>query len=312
MKITGSIVSADELLVIMGPTASGKSALALDAARRCNGEIISVDSMQLYRRLEIGTAQPTRAEQEEIPHHLVGCFDYSERIDVFTFQRLADAAVADIRARGKRPVLAGGTGLYLRAFLYGLDDLPADPSLRKELDALYDSEEGEGALQVRMAEVDPAGLERWSNCRRRLIRALEVRLLTGKSILELQKNPFDRLRYPVRAWRLDPEPEMLKKRIAQRAETMLNSGWIEEAERAIAVGLLTSPTAHQALGYRLIGEFLSGVFDREELLARITTATWQLARRQRTWFRHQHPEAIALPFSAGHGAIVDWSGLSGG
>ena len=180
-------MSAEELVVIMGPTASGKSALALDVARRRGGEIVSVDSMQLYRNLEIGTAQPTAEERREIPHHLVGCFDFHQRIDVFTFVRLADAAVADIRRRGKLPVLAGGTGLYLRAFLYGLDDLPADPALRKKLDAAYDSEAGEGALRERMAELDPAGLERWAGCRRRLIRALEVRLLTGKSILELQK-----------------------------------------------------------------------------------------------------------------------------
>ena len=230
----------------------------------------------------------------EIPHHLVGCFDFHERIDVFMFQRLADAAIAEIRRRGRLPVLAGGTGLYLRALLYGLDDLPADPGLRQELDAAYDSEAGETALKRRMAELDPAGLARWENCRRRLIRALEVRLLTGKSILELQKNPFDRLRYPVRAWRLDPEPEVLRERIARRARRMLETGWIEEAERAIASGLLETPTAHQALGYRLIAEHLAGRFDFEELHARISTATWQLARRQRTWFRHQHPEAEPL------------------
>lgn len=284
-------MSAEELVVIMGPTASGKSALALDVARRCGGEIVSVDSMQLYRGLEIGTAQPTAEERREIPHHLVGCFDFHERIDVFTFVRLADAAVADIRRRGKLPVLTGGTGLYLRAFLYGLDDLPADPALRKKLDAAYDSEAGEGALRERMAELDPAGLARWAGCRRRLIRALEVRLLTGKSILELQTRPFDSLRYPVKAWRLDPEPEELKRKIALRARKMLESGWIEEAKAAIAAGLLESPTAHQALGYRLIGEYLAGKFGMDELHARISTATWQLARRQRTWFRHQHPEA---------------------
>ncbi|HBP08570.1 MAG TPA: tRNA (adenosine(37)-N6)-dimethylallyltransferase MiaA [Lentisphaeria bacterium] len=294
MKITESTVSADPIVVIMGPTASGKSALALELARKRGGEIVSVDSMQLYRGLEIGTAQPTAEEQMEIPHHLVGCFDFHERIDVFMFQRLADAAIAEIRRRGRLPVLAGGTGLYLRALLYGLDDLPADPGLRQELDAAYDSEAGETALKRRMAELDPAGLARWENCRRRLIRALEVRLLTGKSILELQKNPFDRLRYPVRAWRLDPEPEVLRERIARRARRMLETGWIEEAERAIASGLLETPTAHQALGYRLIAEHLAGRFDFEELHARISTATWQLARRQRTWFRHQHPEAEPL------------------
>lgn len=288
----GSIpLNAEEIVVIMGPTASGKSALALDLARRCGGEIVSVDSMQLYRGLEIGTAQPTAEERREIPHHLVGCFDFHTRVDVFTFVKLADHAIAEIRARGRLPILAGGTGLYLRALLYGLDDLPADRELRRKLDEAYDSDAGEEALKQRMAELDPAGLARWENCRRRLIRALEVRLLTGKSILELQKNPFDLLRYPVRAWRLDPSPEELKERIRLRAKKMLESGWIEEAAAAVEAGLLESPTAHQAIGYRLIAEHLAGKFSFGELHERISTVTWQFARRQRTWFRHQHPEA---------------------
>lgn len=278
----------------MGPTASGKSALALEAARQLNGEIVSVDSMQLYRGLEIGTAQPTAAEQAEIPHHLVGCFDFHHKIDVFQFRKLADRAIAEIRARGRRPILAGGTGMYLRALLYGIDDLPADPELRKRLDAEFDHDAGEPALLEKMAKLDPAAFDRWHACRRRLIRALEVRLLTGKSILELQQNPMDRLRYPVIAWKLETPTEILRKRISDRAAAMLDSGWIKEARRAIAAGLLESPTAHQALGYKLIAEHLAGNLTREQLHERISTATWQLARRQRTWFRHQHPEAQPL------------------
>ena len=212
----------------MGPTASGKSALALEAARQLNGEIVSVDSMQLYRGLEIGTAQPTAAEQAEIPHHLVGCFDFHHKIDVFQFRKLADRAIAEIRARGRRPILAGGTGMYLRALLYGIDDLPADPELRKRLDAEFDHDAGEPALLEKMAKLDPAAFDRWHACRRRLIRALEVRLLTGKSILELQQNPMDRLRYPVIAWKLETPTEILRKRISDRAAAMLDSGWIEE------------------------------------------------------------------------------------
>ena len=280
-----------QVVVIMGPTASGKSALALKWAEKRGGEIVSVDSMQIYRGLEIGTAQPTAEERRRIPHHLVGIRDFSERVDVFDFCRLADDAVADIAGRGKLPILVGGTGLYLRSLLYGLDDLPGDRKLRQELDGLYDSPEGEASLRERMRELDPAALEKFSRCRRRLIRALEVRLITGGSILELQGNMRPRLRYDIEAWRLDPDPETLKARIADRASRMLASGWIDEASRAIAAGLLASPTAHQALGYRIIGEYLRGSFDREELEKRIVTATWQFARRQRTWFRHQPPPA---------------------
>ncbi len=280
----------------MGPTASGKSRLALEAAEREGGEIVSVDSMQLYRGLEIGTAQPSPEEQRRVPHHLVGCFDSHTRVDVYAYRELAEQAIAAIRARGRRPILAGGTGLYLKALLYGLDDLPADRELRDRLDREYDSDEGEAALHRRLAELDPAALARWGDCRRRLIRALEVRLLAGRSILELQEGKAT-LRHPVEAWKIELPPDVLRQRITERAEIMLKEGWIDEARRAIEAGLLTSPTAHQALGYRLIGEYLDGKLPREELLPRIVTATCQLARRQRTWFRHQHPEAKTLAFT---------------
>ena len=174
------------MLVITGPTASGKRSLALQKAAELGGEIISVDSMQFYRGLEIGTAQPTTEERRQIPHHLVGIYDFSVRAEVFTFCELAEQAIKDIQSRGKLPILAGGTGFYLKALLGGLDDLPADPALRKELDLQYDSVEGEKELHQRMAELDPAAFERWKDCRRRLIRALEVRLISGKSIMELQ------------------------------------------------------------------------------------------------------------------------------
>ena len=282
------------VVVIMGPTASGKSALALKWAQQRGGEIVSIDSMQVYRGLEIGTAQPTAEERKLVPHHLVGFMDIHERVEVFSFCARAAAAIADIAARGKLPILAGGTGLYLRSLLYGLDDLPNDPELRAELDREYDSDAGEAALRERMRELDPAALEKLSKCRRRLIRALEVRLITGRSLLELQGTLKPKLRYEAEAWRLDPPTGVLKDKIARRAHLMLESGWIDEAKRALDAGLLSTPTAHQALGYRLIAGYLKGVCDRDELEKRIVTATWQFARRQRTWFRHQHPEARVL------------------
>lgn len=281
----------DELLVISGATASGKSALALEAAKRLNGEIVSIDSMQLYADLPIGTAQPAEEEKAQIPHHLTGIYELDERSEVFRFCAEADGAIADIRKRGKLPILCGGTGLYLKALLYGLDDLPGDRELRKELDEQYDSEAGEKLLLARMKEVDPQAFEKWQSCRRRLIRALEVFLLTGKSIIELQQGRRAELRYKVKSFVLERESFELKMRIARRAEKMLDSGWIAEAEAAIAKGLFTTPTAHQALGYKQIAAYINGEFDRKTLLEKLCTATWQYARRQRTWFRHQHPEA---------------------
>ena len=279
------------LLVIAGATASGKSALALQAALKLNGEIVSVDSMQLYTDLPIGTAQPSPEEKSQVPHHLVGIYDLQERSEVFRFCSMADKIIADIRSRGKLPILCGGTGLYLKALLYGLDDLPGDRDLRRELDELYDSDAGEVLLHQRIAALDPAAFEKWKLCRRRLIRALEVFLLTGRSIVELQQGRKNTLRYNVSAFILDLASDILKERIAKRAKKMLDSGWIEEAENAINRGLFSTPTAHQALGYRQIADYLDGKTGKDELFQKICTATWQYARRQRTWFRHQHPEA---------------------
>ena len=283
-----------KILVISGATASGKSSLAFEAAKRIGGEIISVDSMQLYRDLPIGTAQPSEEEKSIVPHHLTGIYELDERSEVFRFCSEADEAISEVRKKGKIPVLCGGTGMYLKALLYGLDDLPGDRELRRELDEKYDSDEGEKALHVKMQEVDPEGFARWKDCRRRLIRALEVYLLTGKSIITLQQGRRQVMRYQTASFVLERESSELKERIAKRAYEMLKSGWIEEAEAAIKKGLFSTPTAHQALGYKQLDGFLRGEFNFDELHEKICTATWQYARRQRTWFRHQHPEARVL------------------
>ncbi len=283
-----------EIMAVMGPTASGKTAYAIDCAQKHNGEVISVDSMQIYRGLEIGTAQPTMAERANIPHHLIGIRDISERIDVFTFQELADQKITEIAARGKLPILAGGSGMYLKAILYGLDDLPADRDLRDRLDRQFAAEEQFADLKQYMGELDPLALERFGQCQRRLIRALEVKVLTGKSIVELQKNQTPILRYQTTAVKFDRDPAVMKERILLRTRQMLKDGWIEEARAAVADGLLASPTAYQAIGYALIDQYLRNDFDLEILTQKIATQTWQYARRQRTWFRHQHPGAKTI------------------
>lgn len=279
-----------KLLAIMGPTASGKSALALRLAQQYNGEIVSIDSMQLYRDLPIGTAQPTIQERSLVPHHLIGIWELTERADVFTFIKMADMVISNIQSRNKIPILCGGTGMYFKALLSGLDDLPADLALRKQLDQEYDSDLKEDALHARLAELDPMALKKWYFCRRRLIRALEVKLITGKSILDLQAGK-SLLRYDALCYRLDPPPEELKVRIRNRVEIMLQAGWIEEAEYVIKNGLFNTPTARQAIGYKIIAEYLNGQLEYSKLVDKLYTVTWQYARRQRTWFRHQPPQA---------------------
>ena len=284
------------LKVIAGPTASGKSAMALEIAEKCNGEIVSIDSMQLYRIIPIGTAQPDDADKARVPHHLVGIYEISERAEVYTFAELADQAIREIISRNHTPVLCGGTGLYLKSLLYGLDNLPGDEVLKKSLDKEYDNPAMLGDLQARLIALgDRMVVDKFTNNRRRLIRALEIRLLTGRSILDLQKEYQPTLRYKLDdAVYLVHDRSVLQERIARRTRQMLKAGWIEEAQNAINAGLLTSPTAHQALGYKLIARCLAGEFDLAKLEELIITATWQYARRQQTWFRHQHPELSPL------------------
>ncbi len=282
----------------MGPTASGKTALAVKIAERFNGEVISADSMQVYRGLDIGTAKPDLEERHNIPHHLIDIMDIGESLEVFSFVELADRKIEEIRSRGKLPVIAGGTGFYLKALLYGLDPLPADPEIRAELDRKYDSNEGHELLKKFMAEHDPVDLERWHDNRRKLIRACEIFKITGKPITELQTINKPKLRFPVASLFLNWDREILKDRIRKRTVLMLENGWIEETKKAIAAGLLESPTARQAIGYNLIGQYLDGKMDYNALIERIATSTWQYARRQLTWFRGQHPEAreVMMPY----------------
>lgn len=301
-----------KLLVIAGATASGKSSLAMSLAQRLPADIISGDSMQFYRSLDIGVAKPTTEEQQLVKHHLIDIMDISERVDVFRYLELANQAISEVTKQGKIPMVVGGTGMYLKALLYGLDELPGDVQLRAELDQLYDSDAGFEPLKVRMATEDPIALEKWGQHRRKLIRALEVKLLCGKSIIELQQGERE-LKWDAKVLMINPEREILKERIALRTKQMLAEGWIEEAEQAIQAGLLTSPTAHQALGYKIINQFLLGEINRQELEEQIVTKTWQFARRQLTWFRNQHPEAQWLSWPVAvedtFNNIQNWSEL---
>ena len=283
--------------VIMGPTAAGKSELAIALARECGGEIVSADSMQFYRGLDIGTAKPTAEERRLVPHHLIDSMDISEKSDVFRFRTDALRIIGEIRARGHLPVVAGGSGLYLHALVYGLDVLPAKQSLRDELDAAYDNDARFPELAAVMERECPLDFKRFYPHRRKLIRAREVFLLSGKQISDLQSGGFA------------PDPAFaqfvlvrdradLVHRIRRRAGIMLGSGWIEEARIMLAKGLLKAPTAWQAIGYAQIGDYLAGKISRDELLESIVIATRQYARRQASWFRSQHKEAVFLTLPA--------------
>lgn len=281
----------------MGPTAAGKSELAFALARECGGEIVSADSMQFYRGLDIGTAKPTAGERRLVPHHLIDSMDISEKSDVFRFRTDALRIIDDIRARGHLPVVAGGSGLYLHALVYGLDVLPAKQSLRDELDAAYDNDAHFPELAAVMERECPLDFRRFYPHRRKMIRAREVFLLSGKQISELQTG--ESAPDPAFAqFVLVRDRADLVRRIRARAALMLDSGWIEEARTMLAKGLLQAPTAWQAIGYAQIGDYLAGKMSREELLESIVIATRQFARRQATWFRSRHKEAVVLTLPA--------------
>lgn len=281
-------------IAVMGPTASGKTALAIDLARRLDGEIVSVDSALVYRHLDIGSAKPDAAERAQAPHHLLDLCDPWQSFSAAEFARAARAAVDDIIARGKLPILAGGTGLYFRALLEGLSPMPpADEATRLQLSAEA-AERGWPALHAELAAVDPAaGARIHATDPQRIQRALEVYRLTGRPISQWQRLPGEG-RLPVRTLKLVIAPRdrtVLHQRIQQRFDAMLGNGFLDEVRAlralpnmAAVIAPLDLP-AVRAVGYRQAWEFLDGRDDAATFRDKAIFATRQLAKRQLTWLR---------------------------
>ena len=277
-------------LILTGPTAAGKSALGLDLAERLNAEIIAADSMTLYRGMDIGTAKPSAADRDRIPHHLIDVLDPWESASVAWWLEQAGAAVADIERRGKTAMFVGGTPFYLKALLCGLfPSPPADQELRRRLEADAGTG-GREALHDRLAAVDPASARRLHpNDVRRVVRALEVWNLTGKPISAWQQQAWWDGETP-RFRRgsclvIDVPRAELYARIDRRVQAMFAAGWVEEVRRLRALPRPLSRQASQALGYREVGEFLDGRRSLADTVAEVQLRTRQFAKRQLTWFR---------------------------
>ncbi len=275
------------LLVITGQTASGKERIALAVAERLGGEIVSLDSMKVYRGMDVGTAKASAEDRRRVPHHLVDVVEAGEPFSAARWAELAEAAVGAIAARGRVPIVSGGTVLYLKALLYGLFEGPsADAGFRRRLKAEARAE-GTARLHARLREVDPRAAERiHPNDLRRIVRALEVHELTGRPISELQRQ-FERPRAdrPAVVTVVRRGREDLRGRIERRVEWMLARGLRDEV-----AGLLASPgglsrQASRAVGYREVIRHLHGELPEEELAAAIRKSTWTLARRQMTHLR---------------------------
>ena len=290
------------VLAIVGPTATGKTAVAIEVARCLGGEIISMDSRQAYRGFGVGTASPSAAEQAAAPHHGVGFLDPHERYGAGRFARLASRWIADIRARGGVPVLAGGTGLFLRALTHPMFEEPAfDPARRERLHAWLDGLERDELVRW-AARLDGslAGRSRPLD-RQRAARTVELALLSGRPLTRwIESGRTERPPLPTATWVLDLAAPLLRERIRHRAEALIRDGaWAGEVRDLLSRGLEGS-RAFDALGYADVAGLVRGRADIEETIERVSTSTWRYARRQRTWFRHQLPDdAVVLDASTG-------------
>lgn len=283
MTASGARAAKPPILVILGPTASGKSAVAMEVALRTGAEILSVDSMQVYRDMDIGTAKPTADERSRVPHHLVDVVRPDEPFTVARFVERADAVIASARQRGVRLIATGGTPMYYKALFIGLFDGPgADPAIRERL-----ASEPVEVLHQRLGTVDPEAASRIHvNDRKRLVRALEVYELTGRPISSFQTEwDQPRARHPAVWVGLRWDREALNRRINARTKQMVQAGWIEETAALLPKYGNLSPTAAEATGYRQWIDHLSGRITREEATESIKIATRQLAGRQIKWFR---------------------------
>ena len=282
------------LVCIVGPTASGKTALALDLAERLGGEIVSADSRQVYRGLDVGTAKATAAERARVPHHCLDLVDPGERFDVARFRTAAAQAIGAIAARGHVPLVVGGTGLYVRALLHGLCPAPPRaPALRAELEATV-AAEGPAALHRRLAGLDPTAAARLApRDTVRIVRALEVALASGVPLSRWQaEHRFAERPYEALVIGLARPTRELDARIGARASAMVAGGFLDEVRALAARGVVVD-----AVGYREMLACVEGRTDVATALAATVRATRQFAKRQRTWFRREpdvvwhHPEA---------------------
>lgn len=285
----------DELLVVVGPTASGKTELALRLCERFDGEVVGADSVQIYRGFDVGSGKPSAEEQRRARHHLVDVLDALESVDAQRFAELGEAAIADIRARGKVPVICGGTFLWVKALVWGLSNLPAGNAEIRAAHQAFAEAHGRAALHEKLSRVDAESAKKLSpNDFVRVSRALEVFELSGRPQSEiLAGHGFKARRHEAVFVGADRERDELDIRIEQRAAMWLASGWKEEVRSLIERGYREA-RAMGSVGYRQVLDHVEGRLPEEELLTAIVRATRVFVRRQRTWIRDLPMRWVAL------------------
>lgn len=283
------------IYVIGGPTASGKSKLAVELAKRINGEIISADSMQIYKDMNIGTAKLTKEEMQGIKHHLLDFVSPEERYSVANFKTDAKIKIEEILKKGKTPIIVGGTGLYIDSMIYGIEfqDEKIDKEYREELNELAEKE-GLERLYEEARKIDPEAMKKISiNDKKRIIRVLEIYHKTGKTKTEVEKESRkNEIQYNYKMFAITMNREKLYERIEKRVDQMIEQGLIEEVQ-SILNKYHKFPTAMQGLGYKEVVEYLENKLTKEEMIEKIKKKTRHYAKRQLTWFR-KNKETIWL------------------
>ena len=277
----------NKVIVICGPTASGKTALSIELAKKINGEIVSCDSMQIYKDMNIGTAKPTPEEMQGIKHYLIGYVSPEERYSVSDYKSDAKKAIKEIIQKGKMPIVVGGTGLYLDSLIYEIEyqDIKLDEEYRKKLEEEVE-EKGLETLYERAKQIDAKAMEKISpNDKKRILRVLEIYHTTGKTKTEQEiESRKKEVEYDYKVYALDWDRQKLYDRINKRVDIMVEKGLIEEVKQ-ILKKYDTFPTAMQGLGYKEVVEYIEGKVTKEEMIEKIKMETRRYAKRQLTWFR---------------------------
>ena len=276
-----------KVIVICGPTASGKTNLSIELAKQINGEIVSADSMQIYKDMNIGTAKPTKEEMQGIKHYLLDFVSPEERYSVAQYKQDAKNAIKEILLKGKTPIVVGGTGLYVDSLIYEIEynDIKIDENYRKELEKIIE-EEGLQKLYKKALNIDPVAMQKISeNDKKRIMRVLEIYHSTGKTKteqeLESRKNPVE---YDYKLFAINWDREILYQRINKRVDIMIEQGLIEEVKNILGK-YKKFPTAMQGLGYKEVVQYINGVYTKEEMIEKVKMETRRYAKRQLTWFR---------------------------
>ena len=276
-----------KVIVICGPTASGKTALSIELAKKINGEIVSCDSMQIYKDMNIGTAKPTIEEMQGIKHYLLDFIEPDKRYSVAEFKKDAEKAIEEILAKEKIPIVVGGTGLYVDSLIYGIEyqDIQLDEEYRKELELIV-NEKGLGILYEQAKQIDEQAMKKISsNDKKRIMRVLEIYKATGKNKTEQEmESRKNEVKYDFKVFSLNMDREVLYDRINKRVDIMIEQGLIEEVKNIIQK-YSEFPTAMQGLGYKEVVEYLNGKCSKEEMIEKIKMETRRYAKRQLTWFR---------------------------